>query len=468
MARYRNIGQFRRALSGAIQGRRNPKVTFTDGTVADMTMAEFQEFRKSAGLVETPAAPAADPFSGRRSGSYGFGSGRAPQGTGAALMSRYSGGRKQTAKRGRVLGSYERIVRSVGGFKSLCPNINLDTVVPPQGVTKSEFVLKKLGLTPAKEKRVAALMKSEGVLQTTNSPAFSIRTYGMGVTSDEFQVIMQSPKVPSADKERLKRAAIAAARDAAKGILFREAGITCPINLEAIKNPRRGGGYAIPANNGLRIPYGHDPTVANWTSYPQYSYDMFYRSNPAKKRKTPQRDSKGRFLKKGKRGRKNPSAARAKAQRWAMPRNAGPYLPEIYPYGVGGVPASYAVGNPKGPYSDVLEDYGPDGFGIPAKAPFVGSFPVYPIGRARYALTLIGSPSYDKKPRVRAQIAEAVLRAHPELAKQYRRMMEKTVKQRSGKRRSYRTGDKARRAARAKMNPRRDSKGRFVKKGSRR
>lgn len=135
------------------------------------------------------------------------------------------------------------------------------------------------------------------------------------------------------------------------------------------------------------------------------------------------------------RARKNPSAARAKAQRWAMPRNAGPYLPEMYPYGVGGVPASYAVGNPEeGKYSDVLSMYGPDGFGIPEKAPFVGSFPVYPISRARYALTLIGSPSYDGKPEERARIAEAVLRAHPELEGQYRRMMRKTVKQREMKR----------------------------------
>lgn len=165
------------------------------------------------------------------------------------------------------------------------------------------------------------------------------------------------------------------------------------------------------------------------------------------------------------RSRKNPSAARAKAQRWAMPRNAGPYLPEMYPYGVGGVPASYAVGNPEGPYSDVLEDYGPEGFGIPEKAPFVGSFPVYPISRARYALTLIGSPSYDGKPEERARIAEAVLRAHPELEGQYRRMMRKTVKQREMKRygrRGYRLGDKGRRASRAKMNPPRDSKGRFI------
>ena len=295
------------------------------------------------------------------------------------------------------------------------------------------------------------------------------------------------------------------------------------------------------------------------------------------------------------RSRKNPSAARAKAQRWAMPRNAGPYLPEMYPYGVGGVPASYAVGNPsaaavrlglkrslpvlrqrpdprkveeayrrirdrlpqarryseqyeildrygmeppygdlhelcatvdeereeaayllaeqvvagltseedaiglvsrylgelehasgsprhgrtwrlfrnpEGPYSDVLDRYGPDGFGIPEKAPFVGSFPLYPISRARYALAIIGSPFWDERPEERDQIAKAVLRAWPELEGQYLRMLEGTVRERrtrayqlrfflSSRSRFIRPEDYIEKDE-AKNNPPRDSKGRYI------
>jgi hypothetical protein len=268
--------------------------------VVSMTPKEFKKYQEEAGLTVAPAAPVkkkkkkkkkkktpspVESFGGGQSTGF-FGSGRAPQGAGAALLGGYGG--KQRTLRGRSLGPYERIVRSVGGFRALCPNIDLDSVVPPQGVTKSEFVLKKLGLTPEKEKRVAALMAGEGVLQKTNKAAYSLRTYSLGVTSDAYKLIMKSPAVTDEDKQRLRRAGIEAARTAAKAILFEEAGIACPINLEAIENPRNGF-YAIPPNNGVRIPYGHDPTVANGTSYPQYSYDMYYRANPAKKRKSRKR-----------------------------------------------------------------------------------------------------------------------------------------------------------------------------------
>ena len=68
-----------------------------------------------------------------------------------------------------------------------------------------------------------------------------------------------------------------------------------------------------------------------------------------------------------------------------------------------------------GKYRAVLKRYGRSGFGVPAKAPNVGSFPLYPIGRAQYALVLIAAPSYDKKKTQRAQIAKRALAAHPSL-----------------------------------------------------
>jgi hypothetical protein len=68
-----------------------------------------------------------------------------------------------------------------------------------------------------------------------------------------------------------------------------------------------------------------------------------------------------------------------------------------------------------GKYADVWNKYGQKGFGIPTKAPDVGSYPLYPIGRARYALVLIASPSYDKKKGEREQIRKRALEAHPSL-----------------------------------------------------
>lgn len=68
-----------------------------------------------------------------------------------------------------------------------------------------------------------------------------------------------------------------------------------------------------------------------------------------------------------------------------------------------------------GKYASVWNQYGQKGFGIPTMAPNVGSYPLYPIGRARYALVLIASPSYDKKKGQRDQIAKRALAAHPSL-----------------------------------------------------
>jgi hypothetical protein len=79
-----------------------------------------------------------------------------------------------------------------------------------------------------------------------------------------------------------------------------------------------------------------------------------------------------------------------------------------------------------GKYASVWNQYGQKGFGIPTMAPNVGSFPLYPIGRARYALVLIASPSYDKKKGQRDQIAKRALEAHPSL-KSFWKERKKTI-----------------------------------------
>jgi hypothetical protein len=69
----------------------------------------------------------------------------------------------------------------------------------------------------------------------------------------------------------------------------------------------------------------------------------------------------------------------------------------------------------RGKYRDVMVVHGRDGFAIPELMPKQGSFPLYPIKRARYALTVVASPAYDTHPEVRKRVIAAVLREHPEL-----------------------------------------------------
>lgn len=153
--------------------------------------------------------------------------------------------------------------------------------------------------------------------------------------------------------------------------------------------PRRGG-MAIPGNYPTSdYEYGPDPQVANWTSYPQYSYEQFYRTNPAPRARqnffgfggkktasasvSPEVADLQEDIKQIKRqiagaprnsdlwfdlmgdlnvverrlekllsgARLNPSAAASRPVYEQMPDNAGPYLPQMFPYGQGGRPASY-------------------------------------------------------------------------------------------------------------------------------
>jgi hypothetical protein len=74
----------------------------------------------------------------------------------------------------------------------------------------------------------------------------------------------------------------------------------------------------------------------------------------------------------------------------------------------------------RGKYADVLEKYGRAGFGLPELAPKSGSFPLYPIRRARYALAIVASDVYDAHPDERRRVIAAALHAHPSLATEAR------------------------------------------------
>jgi hypothetical protein len=142
------------------------------------------------------------------------------------------------------------------------------------------------------------------------------------------------------------------------------------------KKAKSNTGYPIPSDfPAERYVYAPAPTLANWTSYPKYSYEMFTRPNPAL-RPVPEHRPKKR------RAKKNPKPSipyadwraallRAEARkdkklvqilkaamdlgavqqtRQAVaqqnpfdftPKNAGPYLPDMFPYGVGGRPQTY-------------------------------------------------------------------------------------------------------------------------------
>jgi hypothetical protein len=91
--------------------------------------------------------------------------------------------------------------------------------------------------------------------------------------------------------------------------------------------------------------------------------------------------------------------------------------------------------NPRSPgkYADVQMRYGRAGFGLPEKAPHEGSFPLYPIKRARYALALVAAPAFDGHPAEREQVIRAAVKAHPELISEAKNVLAR-VGMRLGKR----------------------------------
>jgi hypothetical protein len=102
-------------------------------------------------------------------------------------------------------------------------------------------------------------------------------------------------------------------------------------------------------------------TYANWTSYPTYAYQQFYRMNP----RLEETDKRKRKKSKARRNSSTPpsqapvrvivtasetdipqSSFEAKRVPWKYATNAGPFLPAMFPYGQGGRPEVYALTNP--------------------------------------------------------------------------------------------------------------------------
>jgi hypothetical protein len=83
-------------------------------------------------------------------------------------------------------------------------------------------------------------------------------------------------------------------------------------------------------------------------------------------------------------------------------------------------------------YTDVLKQKGRSGFAIPEKAPHVGSFPLYPIERARYAIAIVAAPHYDAEEGTRQRVLKAVYREHPSLLPMIKHALE-TIERRKRK-----------------------------------
>lgn len=127
-------------------------------------------------------------------------------------------------------------------------------------------------------------------------------------------------------------------------------------------------------------------TYANWTSYPTYAYQQFYRMNPDPERQALENRKKKRKKTKARRNTSVPpsqapvkvivagsetdipqSSFEAKRVPWKYATNAGPFLPQMFPYGQGGRPEVYAFTNPRG--RQVREKY----LGSGRRGGFVGT-----------------------------------------------------------------------------------------------
>jgi hypothetical protein len=86
---------------------------------------------------------------------------------------------------------------------------------------------------------------------------------------------------PGIDGLRIKSASGGAGGDP-----LQEIGQLVGVNWTALNNSarRNPGNYAIPTTWPIQYyEWAQKPTTANWTSYPEYSYDQFYRANPRKR-----------------------------------------------------------------------------------------------------------------------------------------------------------------------------------------
>lgn len=161
---------------------------------------------------------------------------------------------------------------------------------------------------------------------------------------------------------------------------------------------------------------------ANWTSAPLYSYEQFTRANPRQ----------GREKRAPRKGRAHRNGA---SEAYDVASNAGPFLPGMFPYGAMGRPAAYGPSGYEaaerrakpngGKYADVMKAHGRKGFGLPEKAPNEGSFPLYPIKRARYALAVVAAPAFDSHPEERERVIRAAVERHPKLKKEAEHVLQR-------------------------------------------
>lgn len=332
---YRSVDEFRHALAGLALD--NPRMVLPDGTVVeDVSREDIMELMKAQSMASSGMSR---PTTSRRSRSKR---------------------KKKGRRKARVLKSdYAIIGRAIGGLRDLCPGLDWDTVMAQVGGQKPgegkyEALFKGMGLTPALARAVVA-----------------------GIDELGFDTRHRAPK--TAEEKELARM-----------VLFEVGGVSCPLynNPSAARgNP----GYAIPGNfPASDYTWGPEPRLAHWTSYPQYSYDQFYRPNtprtpdpgasargsreagtgtsiavcngagcptcgahPGEKCVTARGNPTRPHAARRRRARRNPrvvpippSAAGAEPVPWEMAQNAGPYLPEMYPYGMRGRPKTYALNNP--------------------------------------------------------------------------------------------------------------------------
>ena len=130
------------------------------------------------------------------------------------------------------------------------------------------------------------------------------------------------------------------------------------------KRAKRNPSTEIPSDwNADLWQWAPKPTHAHWTSYPTYAYQQFYRANPRPKKA---RRNEGEMSDKLPSWVRAPrivsevdvpvSSAEARPVPWSYAQNAGPFLPQMFPYGQGGRPYVYA--NPREDVAMVCESCG--------------------------------------------------------------------------------------------------------------
>lgn len=323
---FRNIYEMREALAGLALN--NPKMRLADGSVVDLTMKELKELMDAESAGDTGGLSLGRPARKKRRRSTG----RKVKLPSTATLEKY--GQQKPEDLGVTYAQVGLLMAATG---------------QPESRKKKEF---------------REILKKKGLLNWNHASEILSALGAAGLLKDN---------------RSNKKDAIAARKI-----------VQFYLSAEAAANPS----YAIPLSFPVEnYQYAEAPRVAHWSSYPQYSYDQFYRPNTPR---TPYTGgSRGATAEAGtgtsvaicngagcpscgaslgepchtahgnptrphaarrRRARHNPSpvpippsAATAEPKDWPMAQNAGPFLPEMYPYGTGGKPETYsglALDNP--------------------------------------------------------------------------------------------------------------------------